>query len=210
MANNPMNIKGFLDAKKEGSAILLAIALSAISAIVVMNIGQVAVTVTKSAAEGGVQKGKDLFRARELMEIASYEIKQGSAIPAAWVDIADFFTQSDVVDGFTNSELIASCMRPLGVWTDSSGSWQLEPDNAREIQSFRRYRLTGLSVLPMDGVGAVVAGSMVDVSNSLAANGLDVTSVVACAAPKPNSLRRVQSNLINFRGVMRTAEIREI
>ena len=210
MATTSMNIKGFLSAKKEGSAILLAIALSAISAIVVMNIGQTAVSVTRSAVEGGTQRGKDLFRARELMEIASYEIKQGSAIPDAWVDVADFFSESDVVDGFTNSELIASCMRPLGVWTDSSGDWRLVPDVAQEIQTFRRYRLVDLSVLPMQGVGAVVAGTMQDVENSLAANDLDVTSVIACAAPKENSLRRAQANIVNFRGVMRTIEIREI
>ena len=54
---------GFVSATKEGSAILLALALTAISAIVVMNVGQVAVTVTRSAADDGVQKGKDLFRA---------------------------------------------------------------------------------------------------------------------------------------------------
>jgi len=205
-----MNIKGFFHSKKEGSAILIAIALSAISAIVVINIGQTAVSVTRSAAKDGAQRGQDLFRARELMEIATYEIKQGSAIPDAWVDVADFFTESDVVDGFTNSELIASCMRPLGVWTGPSGGWRLVPDVAQEIQTFRRYRLVDLSVLPMQGVGAVVAGTMQDVENSLAANDLDVTSVIACAAPKGNSLRRAQANIVNFRGVMRTIEIREI
>ena len=201
---------GFVSATKEGSAILLALALTAISAIVVMNVGQVAVTVTRSAADDGVQKGKDLFRARELMEIASYEIKQGNGVPDTWIDVDTFHSEFDVVDGFTNEELLASCLRPIGVWTDSSGSWRLLPDAAREIQSLRRYRLVDLSVLPMNGVGAVVVGEMVDVQDSLAANNLSVTSVIACAAPNGNSLRRVQSNLVNFRGVMRTVDIREI
>ena len=196
----------FWNAKKEGNALVLAIALSAVSAIVVMNIGQIAVSVTESAAEQGVQKGKDLFRARELMEIASYEIKQVGSIPETWQSVSDFQSASDVVTGYTNTALMETCMRVFGDWNGTS----LQPDAARERQASRQYRLIDIQVLPMQGVGAVLAGTMVDVSNSLAANDLDVISVVACASPKASSLRRVQANLINFRGVMRTVEIREI
>ena len=196
----------FWNVKKEGSALVLAIALSAVSAIVVMNIGQIAVSVTESAAEQGVQKGKDLFRARELMEIASYEIKQVGSIPAGWQTVSEFQSGSDSVSGLTNTDLLASCMGALGTWNGTS----LQPDAARERQVIRQYRLIDIQVLPMVGVGAVLAGTMVDVSNSLAANDLDVISVVACASPKASSLLRVQANLINFRGVMRIVEIREI
>ena len=199
-----------MSATKEGSAILLALALAAISAIVVINVGQVAVSVTRSAAEGGVQSGLDLFRARELMEIASYEIKQSNGIPETWVDVDTFHSQTDIVNGFTNEALLEACFGPIGVWTDGSGAWRLLPDAGRDIQVLRRYRLVDLSVLPMMGVGAAVVGEMVDVQDSLAANDLDVISVVACAAPKDDSLRRVQSNLVNFRGVIRTIDIREI
>jgi len=202
-----MNDIGFLRAKKEGSAILLAIALSAISAIVVMNIGQIAVSVTQSAAEGGAQRGIDLFRARELMEIGAYEVKGGGSIPEAWSTASTFSADNDVLNGFSNTELLAACMGPLGTWTSSN---TLVPDAEFKLQSNRRYRLTGIKVLPMTGVGIVIAGSMSDVSNSLAANGLDVTSVIGCAAPSGKSVRRVQSNLVSFRGVMRTIEIREI
>jgi len=196
----------FWRAKKEGSALILAIALTAVSGIVVMNIGQIAVSVTRSAAEEGVQKGKDLFRARELMEIASYEIKQLASIPETWQSVSDFQSASDVVTGYTNTELMETCMRVFGDWNGST----LQPDAAGERQLNRRYSLGSIRVLPMQGVGAVLAGRMTDVSNSLAANDLEVTSVIACAAPNGSSLRRVQANLINFRGVMRTVEIREI
>ena len=196
--------------KYRGSALTIAIALAALSALVIANMGQVVVDVSRSAAVEGAQKGKDLFRARELMEIATYEIKQYADIPETWVSVDDFHAATDILSTHTNAEFLSDCMRPIGNWSDASGSWRISPDANRRIQKLVRYQLTGISVLPLQGSGVVMAGTMVDVENSLAANDLDVISVVACASSSESSVKLVQSNLINFRGVMRTVDIKEL
>ena len=204
-----------LTSAKPGLAMVLALVMGGLSVLVVTRFTEV-VQRANNQTISRVQDDRAIIRGRELAEIGSAAIKFIGAPPAAWLPIEEYLATSEIPTA--DRSLIADCAGKVGAVSqtvdgDGNTQWNIGPDANRRIQRSSRFEVNGLQVAPARTRGYILAGTMVDIENSIAALGINPTMVVGCGLTgnelTSNGTSAVMVSMVTVGGQVVVGDIRE-
>jgi len=166
---------------KPGLAMVLALVMGGMSVMVVTRFTELVQRANQQTVTR-VQADNSMIRARELAEIGAAAVKFLGAPPAEWLTVEQHIARSNI--DTIDRELLNECAGKVGnvVQTGSSSNieWNIRPDAQRQIQRTSRFQVNNLQVAPARTRGYILAGTMVDVENSIAALGINPIMVIGC------------------------------
>lgn len=167
---------------KPGLAMVLALVMGGMSVMVVARFTELVQRANQQTVTR-VQADNSMIRARELAEIGTAAVKFLGAPPSEWLTIEQQIAQSFI--GTEDRDLLNECAGKVGSvvqTTESDGTvqWNIRPDAQRQIQRTSRFQVNDLQVAPARTRGYILAGTMVDVENSIAALGINPMMVIGC------------------------------